>query len=84
LVTATFVSRACSARPSTTLFPNHQAAEKWAAELINWHNYDHLRGVIRFISPADRHMGQDTIPSKRGILSTAKTGCATMPLEKIT
>jgi transposase InsO family protein len=40
-------------------FPSLEAAQKWAAEFVNWYNNQHLHSGIRYISPAVRHTGQD-------------------------
>jgi putative transposase len=39
--------------------PSREAAQKWAAEFVNWYNNEHLHSGIRYISPAVRHTGQD-------------------------
>lgn len=40
-------------------FRNVEDAEDWVAEFVYWYNYEHLHSGIRFVSPADRHYGDD-------------------------
>lgn len=35
------------------------AARTWAAEFVRWYNHDHRHSGIRYVSPAQRHAGQD-------------------------
>jgi len=39
-------------------------ARRWASEFVGWYNHDHRHSGIRFVSPAQRHAGDD-----RGILA---------------
>lgn len=48
-------SPAYPVRPFKTL----EDAEDWVAEFVYWYNYEHLHSGIRFVSPADRHYGDD-------------------------
>ena len=34
-------------------------ARAWAAEFVRWYNVDHRHSGIRYVSPAQRHAGQD-------------------------
>ena len=40
-------------------FANLQEARTWAAEFVRWYNVDHRHSGIRYVSPAQRHSGQD-------------------------
>lgn len=40
-------------------FKNVEEAEDWVAEFVYWYNHEHLHSGIRFVSPADRHYGDD-------------------------
>lgn len=34
-------------------------ARKWVASFVDWYNKEHLHSAIRFVTPAQRHAGQD-------------------------
>ncbi|MCW8199280.1 hypothetical protein D8B23_12810 [Verminephrobacter aporrectodeae subsp. tuberculatae] len=34
-------------------------ARAWAAHFVHWYNHDHRHSGIRYVSPAQRHAGQD-------------------------
>ena len=40
-------------------FADLQAARTWAVAFVQWYNYDHRHSGIRYVSPAQRHVGQD-------------------------
>jgi len=45
-------------------FPSHgfadlAAARAWAARFVHWYKHDHRHSGIRYVSPAQRHAGQD-------------------------
>jgi putative transposase len=40
-------------------FANLQAARQWAARFVQWYNHEHRHGGIRYVTPAQRHAGQD-------------------------
>ena len=40
-------------------FADLDAARTWAAEFVRWYNYDHRHSGIRYVSPAQRHAGED-------------------------
>ena len=40
-------------------FQNLDEAEDWVAEFVHWYNHEHLHSGIRYISPVDRHHGND-------------------------
>jgi hypothetical protein len=35
-------------------------ARGWAARFVHWYNHEHRHSGIRYVSPAQRHAGQDT------------------------
>jgi len=41
-------------------FADLQAARTWVRGFVNWYNYEHLHSSIRFVTPEQRHTGQDT------------------------
>ncbi len=40
-------------------FDNLDDARAWAAEFVRWYNHDHRHSGIRYVSPAQRHAGED-------------------------
>jgi transposase InsO family protein len=40
-------------------FADLQAAHAWAAAFVAWYNVDHRHSGIRYVSPAQRHAGED-------------------------
>ena len=40
-------------------FADLQAARAWAAEFVHWYNVEHRHSGIRYVSPAQRHAGED-------------------------
>ena len=40
-------------------FADLEAARTWAAEFVRWYNVDHRHSGIRYVSPEQRHSGQD-------------------------
>jgi len=40
-------------------FTDLQAARTWAAEFVRWYNLEHRHSGIRYVTPAQRHSGQD-------------------------
>lgn len=40
-------------------FANLDDARAWAAEFVRWYNRDHRHSGIRYVSPAQRHAGDD-------------------------
>jgi hypothetical protein len=35
-------------------------AHSWAARFVHWYNHEHRHSGIHYVSPAQRHAGQDT------------------------
>jgi putative transposase len=40
-------------------FANLQEARAWAADFVRWYNLEHRHSGIRYVSPAQRHAGED-------------------------
>jgi putative transposase len=40
-------------------FADLEAAREWSARFVQWYNYKHRHSGIRYITPAQRHAGQD-------------------------
>jgi transposase InsO family protein len=50
-------------------FANLDDARAWAADFVRWYNIDHRHSGIRYVSPAQRHAGEDqTILAARHVL----------------
>jgi transposase InsO family protein len=45
--------------PASGGFKDLQAARQWASDFVHWYNHDHHHSGIRYVSPAQRHAGQD-------------------------
>jgi transposase InsO family protein len=53
-------------------FADLEQARAWAAEFVRWYNFDHRHSAIRYVSPAQRHAGDDhEILAARHALYTA-------------
>jgi putative transposase len=42
-------------------FADLDAARSWAARFVHWYNHDHRHSGIRYVSPAQRHAGEDQV-----------------------
>jgi transposase InsO family protein len=40
-------------------FADLDEARAWAARFVHWYNHDHRHSGIRYVSPAQRHVGED-------------------------
>ncbi|SEA34776.1 Integrase core domain-containing protein [Desulfuromusa kysingii] len=40
-------------------FETEKEAQEWVDVFVHWYNTEHLHSEIRFVSPNDRHYGQD-------------------------
>ncbi|MDF1481232.1 integrase core domain-containing protein, partial [Extensimonas sp. H3M7-6] len=40
-------------------FADLDAARAWAAGFVHWYNHEHRHSGIRYVSPAQRHAGED-------------------------
>jgi putative transposase len=41
-------------------FANLEAARAWGSAFVHWYNVEHRHSAIRYVTPAQRHTGQDT------------------------
>ena len=41
-------------------FENLFAARQWVGTFVHWYNHEHCHSAIRFVTPHERHMRQDT------------------------
>jgi transposase InsO family protein len=53
--------RTAKYRPEFPLkgFADLEAAREWSARFVQWYNYEHRHSGIRYVTPAQRHAGQD-------------------------
>jgi putative transposase len=53
--------RTAKYRPEFPLkgFADLDAARQWAGRFVHWYNHEHRHGAIRYVTPAQRHAGQD-------------------------
>lgn len=42
-------------------FDSLLAARQWVGGFVNWYNHEHRHSAIRFVTPAQRHAGQDAL-----------------------
>jgi putative transposase len=42
-------------------FADLEAARHWARRFVHWYNHEHRHSGIRYVSPAQRHAGQDEL-----------------------
>lgn len=49
----------------TAGFASLEAARKWAGEFVHWYNHVHRHSGIRYVTPAQRHCGEDRDILKR-------------------
>jgi len=53
-------------------FADLSAAQRWVHGFVQWYNYEHRHSAIRFVTPMQRHTGEDkAILSKRHALNLA-------------
>ena len=64
----------CPQWPATG-FATLQAAREWVARFIEWYNHEHRHSRIRFVTPAQRHCGNDNaiLAARHAVYETAKT-----------
>ena len=55
-------------------FADLQQARQWASSFVHWYNHDHKHSGIRYVSPAERHAGQDRdiLAARHGVYVQAK------------
>jgi transposase InsO family protein len=50
-------------------FASLEDARRWASDFVAWYNHDHRHSGIRYVSPAQRHAGEDhDILARRHVL----------------
>lgn len=50
-------------------FTSLEAARKWVNEFVHWYNHEHRHSRIKFVTPAQRHRGEDhALLAKRRVL----------------
>ena len=49
----------------TTPFSSLNDARRWVAGFVDWYNHQHRHSAIQFVTPHQRHTGQDTALLKR-------------------
>ena len=50
-------------------FADLEAARSWVRDFIRWYNHEHRHSRIRFVTPAQRHRGEDQeVLAKRHVL----------------
>lgn len=54
--------RTCKYRPDYPVdgYADLSAAQQWVANFVQWYNHEHRHSAIRFVTPSERHNGQDT------------------------
>lgn len=59
--------------PSTG-FADLDAARHWAAAFVHWYNHEHRHSAIRYVTPAERHAGQDRalLAARHGLYEAAR------------
>lgn len=57
------IFRTCKYRPGfpTKGFKTINEARDWMLGFVRWYNYEHKHGGIQFVTPHQRHTGQDTV-----------------------
>lgn len=70
------VFRTCKYRPSYPAngFVALDKACQWVLEFVNWYNYEHKHSGIKFLTPAQRHNGDDqrVLENRRRVYELAK------------
>ena len=74
--------RTAKYRPEFPLkgFADLDAARQWAGRFVHWYNHEHRHSGIRYVTPAQRHAGQDRNVRcpPRGLPGRAGTQSATL------
>lgn len=69
--------RTCKYRPDYPRngFATIEDARKWVLSFVRWYNHDHRHSAIHFVSPSQRHCGQDReiLKKRRELYETAKS-----------
>ena len=55
-------------------FADLEEARQWASAFVHWYNNDHKHSGIRYVSPAQRHVGEDhdILAARHGVYVRAK------------
>ena len=55
-------------------FESLLAARQWVGTFVHWYNHTHRHSAIRFVTPQERHAGQDTalLASREDVYEAAK------------
>lgn len=58
----------------TRAFENLFAARQWVGTFVHWYNHEHRHSAVRFVTPDERHAGQDTalLAKRVEVYETAK------------
>ncbi len=53
--------RTCKYRPDYPKdgYESLSAAQQWVTRFVHWYNHEHRHSAIRFVTPGERHAGQD-------------------------
>lgn len=53
--------RTCKYRPDYPVdgYESLSAAQQWVTGFVYWYNHEHRHSAIRFVTPGERHVGQD-------------------------
>jgi putative transposase len=56
-------------------FPDLDAAREWATRFVHWYNIEHRHSGIRYVSPAQRHSGDDhrILAARHAVYQQART-----------
>ncbi len=52
-------------------------ARRWVENFVKWYNYEHFHSGIKFVSPHQRHMGEDEkiLAKRKAVYTQAKEAC---------
>lgn len=55
-------------------FASLEHARTWAASFVRWYNHDHRHSALRYVAPAQRHVGDDhaILTSRHGLYEHAR------------
>ena len=55
-------------------FESVSAARKWVHDFVQWYNHEHRHSGIRFVTPGERHCGEDqaVLARRKDIYEAAK------------
>jgi transposase InsO family protein len=55
-------------------FADLESARRWVMRFVHWYNHDHQHSAIRFVTPSQRHSGQDAqiLRARRRVYEEAK------------